>query len=67
MNVSAKKTSGARLISPVEGSMSGKIDESLTSEITVRLLRNDAVLFEGTGTNSGLEVVGEFELKEKSK
>lgn len=67
LNVSAKKTSGARLISPVEGSMSGKIDESLTSEITVRLLRNDAVLFEGTGTNSGLEVVGELKLKEKSK
>ncbi|MBN2252625.1 MAG: hypothetical protein JW701_02930 [Kosmotogaceae bacterium] len=64
IHVDARKTSGAQLISPVQGSMSGKIDESLTSEIHLKVQEGRTILFEGTGTNSGLEAVGKLKLKD---
>jgi len=64
IHVDARKTSGAQLISPVQGSMSGKIDESLTSEIHLKVYEGNTLLFEGTGTNSGLEAVGKLKLKD---
>ena len=64
IHVDARKTSGAQLISPVQGSMSGKIDESLTSEIHLKIHEDSTLLFEGTGTNSGLEAVGKLRLKD---
>jgi len=44
--------------------MSGKIDESLTSEIRLKVNEGSTLLFEGTGTNSGLEAVGKLKRKD---
>ena len=60
LTVSARRTDGASLLSPVMGSMKGRIDETLTSEITVKLTRNGKTVFHGTGTDAGLEVIGEI-------
>ncbi|KUK81618.1 MAG: Uncharacterized protein XD94_0385, partial [Mesotoga prima] len=54
LRINARKTNGPQLISPVEGRMSGKVDESLSSEIKVELFENEVVLLKGTGENSGL-------------
>ncbi|TXT53860.1 MAG: hypothetical protein BAJATHORv1_110052 [Candidatus Thorarchaeota archaeon] len=62
--VNASRADGATLRSPVRGSMSGRIIESLTAEIGIRFYELTSsgrrLLFEGTGTNAGLEVVGDM-------
>ncbi|MBD3407982.1 MAG: hypothetical protein GF411_17815 [Candidatus Lokiarchaeota archaeon] len=63
--VDASRADGATLRSPVQGSMSGRIIESLTSKISIRFYEltktSRKLLFEGTGTNAGLEVVGDMD------
>lgn len=45
------------LRSPVMGAMSGTVWESLDASIAVKLSRADTVLFEGTGTHAGVELM----------
>ncbi len=62
LKISAHRTDGAGLLSPVMGSMKGRIDETLTSEIHITLLEGSKKIFEGTGSDAGLEVVGELKI-----
>jgi hypothetical protein len=57
------------LHSPVEGSMTGRIIESITSKIHVRFVKIsekvEEVIFEDVGRNAGLDIGGKIEeLKE---
>lgn len=49
------------LSSPIGGNMVGKVNESLQATIEVKLFEGDALLYEGTGRNAGLEVAGPVE------
>lgn len=61
--VSADRTEGADLPAPVFGEMSSKVNESLKSQIDVKLTekRSGAEIFSGRGRNSGLEFVGNID------
>ncbi len=59
--ITANKKRGATLISPLEGAMTGKLEESLESELHLQLYDNGKLVYEGTGTSSGLEIAGEFD------
>jgi hypothetical protein len=65
IEVDAKRASGASLVSPVGGLMTGRIVESLDSTIHLRVYEDSnsakELLFEGRGRNAGLEVVGNLE------
>ena len=62
LELRAERRAGAELASPVRGEMRGRITESLTSEVAVRLTDGGRTLFAGTGTCAGLEVVHPEEL-----
>jgi tocopherol cyclase len=63
LRVEAEKSKDALLAAPKAGAMEGRIAESMTSEISVRLCSLDhgreTVIFEGKGRNTGLEIAGE--------
>jgi hypothetical protein len=64
IEVDAHRAPGASLRSPVEGLMTGRIIESLDSSIHLKFYstkksRRD-LIFEGTGRNAGLEIVGDL-------
>ena len=61
LHVQAHKKKGAELISPIQGSMTGKLEESIQSELTIRYEKAGVVMYEGVGTSSGLEVAGPYE------
>jgi len=52
---------GADLLAPVSGNMTGKINESMQSTVELRFFEEEALIFEGTGRNAGLEVGGQVE------
>jgi hypothetical protein len=62
IEVFAQRAHGATLRSPIEGLMTGRIIESLDSSIQLRFFakhkNRKELIFEGTGRNAGLEVVG---------
>ncbi|WP_068348113.1 tocopherol cyclase family protein [Kosmotoga arenicorallina] len=60
LEIEAYRTDGGELRSPIMGSMEGRINETLSALIKVTLSKNGKKLFQGTGTNSGLEVVGKL-------
>jgi hypothetical protein len=62
LELRAARRAGAELASPVDGEMRGRIVESLSSEVEVRLSRGGRRLFEGHGSCAGLEVVRPEEL-----
>ncbi len=62
LEIIATKGSTGALISPIKGGMTGKVSESLTASIEVRLYRGGALIYEGTGRNAGLEVAGDVEI-----
>ncbi len=59
----AHREAATTLASPILGFMDGRIEESMTSKIEVRLFdkKNKIVLLEDTGRNAGLEVAGRVE------
>lgn len=63
LRVTAERTESTELASPILGFMDGRISESMTSKLSVRLtdLRTSTVLFEDTGRNAGLEVAGNID------
>lgn len=62
IEIKASKRKGAELISPMKGSMQGKLEESLQSEIELAFYKDDQLVYEGKGTSAGLEIAGPFEL-----
>ena len=60
IHVNGRNSSRGLLKAPVEGEMQRLIHESLDAELDVRLTdKKGYLLFEGTGRNAGLEVVGD--------
>ena len=63
LEILAHRQEATALASPILGFMDGRVEESMTAEIEVRLLdkRNNTILLEDTGRNAGLEVAGQVE------
>ena len=65
LEITAYKAKGVNLPSPVEGSMTGRILESITAEVEVKLVevtkKEEIVIFEGKGRNAGLDIGGRVE------
>jgi hypothetical protein len=64
LDIFARESNSGKLYSPRNGTMEGIIDESLSANITVTLGQIDSkagvVIFEDTGRNGGLEIVGDI-------
>ena len=62
LEMTSVRTRGGLLLGPERSDMHMRVDETLQSSIHVRLLHKDgSVIFEGTGHNAGLEVIGNTE------
>jgi len=63
LELEAKRRKGGVLHAPSRAAMIQRLMESLTAEVSVRLLdrRTGREIFSGTGRNTGLEVGGEFD------
>ena len=59
IEIEGRQGPGAALRSPITGEMTGKVNESMQGNLTVRFFENEQLIFEGTGRNAGLEVAGE--------
>jgi hypothetical protein len=61
--ITARRAAGAVLRGPTGVDMAGRVPESLRATVTVRLSApgrdSTPLIFEGSGRNAGLEVVGE--------
>jgi tocopherol cyclase len=64
LQVEAHKSKDAPLAAPMLGSMEGRIAESMTSQIRVRLSRLERdrqhLIYDGMGRNAGLEIAGDI-------
>jgi len=58
--IKVKRNRATALAAPINGLMDGKIEESMSAAIDVKLTQNNnnKVIFEGTGIHAGLEVAG---------
>jgi len=63
LTVSAPVDKATELAAPVRGFMDGRIEESMTSEISLELSdrKNDTIIFNGTGRNASIEISGPAE------
>ncbi len=63
LEIFAKREAATALASPIGGFMDGRIEESMTAKIEVKLTdkKNKKVLLEDVGRNAGLEVAGKLE------
>jgi tocopherol cyclase len=57
----ANQAGSGELIAPIQGNMTGKVNESMQATVNVELRENSILLYEGTGRNAGLEVAGKVE------
>ena len=62
LEIDTVKSDTGTLISPIEGEMTGKINESLQAIINVRFYEKDKLIFEGAGRNAGLEAAGDVDI-----
>jgi len=62
LEVYAVRSDGGELVSPVQGLMAGRVSESMSARLRIRLTQRDGqVVFEGEGRNAGLEVAGPYQ------
>jgi tocopherol cyclase len=63
LEIMATRDKATSLASPIHGFMDGRIEESMTSTISVLLTdkKNHQILLNDTGRNAGLEVAGKIE------
>jgi tocopherol cyclase len=63
LDIVAQRNHATELAAPISGFMDGRISESMTASIEVKLMdkKTGEVLFSDTGKNAGLEVAGEIE------
>ncbi len=62
LRIVAHQAQGADLRSPIEGAMTGKVNESLRARLAVELLRDGEQAFCGVGRHAGLEIAGDTEV-----
>ena len=58
LEIVAHQAGAAELVAPISGNMTGKVNESMQSTISVRFFEKETLIFEGEGRNAGLEVAG---------
>jgi len=63
LEIYAKRQAATELASPISGFMDGRIEESMTAILEVKLTdkKNGKVLLQDSGRNAGLEVAGKIE------
>lgn len=61
LEVTGLRAEGADLISPISGRMTGKVNESLLSQLSLSFYDGNRLLFAGIGRNAGLELAGRVE------
>jgi hypothetical protein len=63
LEIVADRDGATDLASPILGAMDGRIEESMTSRIAVKLIekKNGAIVLDDVGRNAGLEVAGKIE------
>lgn len=59
--IAHKKGGTGQLVSPISGSMTGKVNESLQATLEVKLFAGGQLLYSGEGQHAGLEVAGPVE------
>lgn len=59
LEIVGEQAPGAKLVSPITGEMTGKVNESMQGVLHVRFFEKDKLVFEGSGRNAGLEIAGE--------
>ncbi len=67
LSVRATKGIGADLKSPISGQMTGKVNESLTATMLVKLIIDGKPELIAEGHNAGLEVASDYEVLIKDK
>lgn len=63
LKVTAKTDSSTLLIAPMNGEMSHTIKEGLSGKIAIELYERNQLIYQDTGTSSGIEIVNKLELK----
>lgn len=63
LEINAKRSHSTSLASPIQGFMDGRIEESMKSELKVRLvdLKSGNTVFNDNGRNAGLDVAGRIQ------
>ena len=63
IQIIAHRSASTSLASPISGLMEGRINESMTAKIDIKLseVKNNKIIFEDSGRNAGLEVAGKIE------
>lgn len=61
LEITGEQAPGAKLVSPIIGEMTGKVNESMQGKLHVRLFEKERLIFEGNGCNAGLEIAGAVE------
>ena len=59
LEITGQQAPGAKLVSPITGEMTGKVNESMQAVLQVRFFEKGQLVFEGTGKNAGLEIAGD--------
>lgn len=62
LEIIAHQAEGSDLRSPLSGTMTGKVNESMKATLEVALYENEKLIFSGIGRNAGLELAGPVEL-----
>lgn len=60
LEITAQKAPSAPLVSPIGGHMTGKVNESIDAKVQIKLYKDDQLVLEDSGDNTGLEVGGEY-------
>lgn len=61
LEITGHPAPGADLVSPLNGEMRGKVNESIQSRLDVRFYIHGKCRFEGSGLHAGLEIAGPVE------
>lgn len=61
LEINAEQGHTGALISPISGTMTGKVNESMQATVGVKFFEGSNLLFAGTGRNAGLELAGKVE------
>ena len=67
LEIEAIKGHTGSLISPLQGEMTGKVNESLTSILNISFYKNGKEFYKGKGRHAGLEVAGDVNILLTSK
>ncbi len=62
LEIEAVRSDGGELVSPLQGLMAGRVNETMSAVIRIRLSTlKGQMIFEGEGFNAGLEVAGPYQ------